>query len=517
MKRATRLGKIKQVDVLVIGGGVNGCGIARDLAGRGLSVMLVEKDDLASATSSASTKLIHGGLRYLEYYEFRLVREALQEREVLLRAAPHIIWPLTFVLPHHAKLRPWWMIRLGLFLYDHLGGRKILAKSRGLSLTGNIAGAPLKDDFRRGFSYSDCWVEDTRLVVLNARDAADKGAEIWTRTECAALEKHPSENLWVASLNDLHTEESFKVHAKCIVNASGPWVGRTLGLIDGGSGAGIGKYKVRWVKGSHIIVPRLYQGEHAYILQNDDKRIVFAIPYERKFTLIGTTDIEYTGDIEEVRISLEEVEYLSAAVSRFFRQPVRPEDVQWTYSGVRPLVDDGSGNASAVTRDYILDMEDYKGLPILSAYGGKITTFRRLSEHAAEMVLQHFGLPVKNWTAGAHLPGGEQAVMNFEAFVKGLRREYGWLPEALAYRYARAYGTRLREIIRHAKRLQDLGEHCGEHVYEAELRYLVQQEWAMTLEDVLWRRSKLGLHTTAETQANIEILLQKIQAQQEAA
>ncbi len=507
------LSQIKQVDVLVIGGGVNGCAIARDLAGRGLSVMLVEKDDLASATSSASTKLIHGGLRYLEHYEFRLVREALQEREVLLKAAPHIIWPLTFILPHHKKLRPWWMIRLGLFLYDYLGGRKILEKSHGKYLTGTLAGAPLKQEFRRGFSYSDCWVEDTRLVVLNARDAADKGAEIWTRTECTGLARHTAEPLWTAALTDLHTDEKFAVHAKFLVNASGPWVSKTLKL----AGSDFGKYKVRWVKGSHIIVPRLYQGDHAYILQNDDKRIVFAIPYERKYTLIGTTDVDYKDDIEEVRISMEEVDYLCNAVSKFFRHQVKPEDVQWTYSGVRPLVDDGTSDAQSVTRDYILDMEEFEGLPVLSVYGGKITTHRKLAEHAAQLVTQKMAVESKDWTEESHLPGGEGGVFQFDNFVKSLRREYAWLPEALAYRYARAYGTRTRDFIRHAKRLTDLGEHAGENVYEAELKYLVDREWAMTLEDVLWRRSKLGLHTTAETQAKIAKLLEKLQTHQEAA
>jgi len=505
--------KIKEVDVLVIGGGVNGCSIARDLAGRGLSVMLVEKDDLASATSSASTKLIHGGLRYLEHYEFRLVREALTEREVLLKAAPHIIWPLTFILPHHRKLRPWWMIRLGLFLYDNLGGRKLLAKSRGRFLTGTLGGAPLKAEYRRGFSYSDCWVEDTRLVVLNARDAADKGAEIWTRTECTGFKTLPDEKLWQVSLHDWHTDDDFAVNAKMVVNASGPWVGKTLKL--GGNHAE--KYKVRWVKGSHIIVPRLYQGDHAYILQNDDKRIVFAIPYERKYTLIGTTDVDYTGDIEEVRISLEEVEYLCDAVNHFFRQPIKPEDVQWTYSGVRPLADDGQSDASSVTRDYILDMEEHEGLPILSVYGGKLTTSRKLAEHAAQLVTAKMGLETKDWTETAFLPGADAGTLAFDGFVKQLRREYAWLPEALAQRYARAYGVRVRDLIRHAKRLADLGEHLGENVYEAELRYLVQNEWAMTLEDVLWRRSKLGLHTTEETQMRMGDMLERIQSQQEAA
>ncbi|MBI1215629.1 MAG: glycerol-3-phosphate dehydrogenase [Alphaproteobacteria bacterium] len=505
--------RLKEVDVLVIGGGVNGAGIARDLAGRGLSVFLCEKDDLASATSSASTKLIHGGLRYLEYYEFRLVREALKEREVLLRAAPHIIWPMRFVLPHHKGLRPWWMIRLGLFLYDHLGGRKLLEKSRSETLTGRTIGQPLKNEYRRGFSYADCWVEDTRLVVLAALDAAEKGAEIHTRTECVNLARHEKDPQWVATLQDVLTEEKFRIRANLVVNASGPWVSKTLGL----AGSEIGKYKTRWVKGSHIIVPRLYQGEHAYILQNDDKRVVFAIPYEKKYTLIGTTDIEYHDDIEEVRITLEEVEYLCRAVSHFFRTPLKPEDVEWTYSGVRPLVDDGEGNASAVTRDYIVDMEEYQELPVVSIYGGKITTFRKLSEHVAEEVVKKLGRGGGAWTEEAPLPGAEANAANFKTFLKTLKREYNWLPDALALRYARAYGGRVRDLLRGAKRLGDLGVYIGENVYEAELRYLVNTEWAMTLEDVLWRRSKLGLHTTDETQKKIKRALKKIVAEKEKA
>lgn len=507
------MSKLREVDVLVIGGGVNGCGIARDLAGRGLSVVLCEKDDLASATSSASTKLIHGGLRYLEHYEFRLVREALKEREVLLRAAPHIIWPLSFVLPHSRKLRPWWLIRLGLFLYDHLGGRKILPASRGLFLPGTLLGQPLKAEYRRGFSYADCWVEDTRLVVLSALDAQEKGAEIFTRTECVNLAKHPKQDLWVATLQDNATEEQFRIHARLVVNATGPWVAKTLGL----AGKEVGKYRIRWVKGSHIILPRLYQGEHAYILQNDDGRVVFAIPYEKKYTLVGTTDVEYRDDIEEVRIALDEVEYLCSAVNRYFRHAIRPEDVQWTYSGVRPLVDEEGKNASAVTRDYFFEMEDYKGVPILSVYGGKITTFRKLSEQAGDLVRQKLGKGGKAWTEKSPLPGAEAGAANYDTFIKTLRREYAWLPEALAKRYARAYGNRVREILRGAKRLSDLGEHLGEQVYEAELKYLVAREWAQTLEDVLWRRSKLGLHTTEETQKKMKKMLKKLAGKKEAA
>jgi glycerol-3-phosphate dehydrogenase len=501
------------VDVLVIGGGVNGTAIARDLAGRGLSVFLCEKDDLASATSSASTKLIHGGLRYLEQYEFRLVREALKEREVLLKSAPHIIWPLTFVLPHHKKLRPWWLIRLGLFLYDHLGGRKLLSKSGSHFLPGTLLGQPLKPIYRRGFSYSDCWVEDTRLVVLYARDAADKGAEIRTRTECLDLDKHPKQDLWVATLED-HTEGGkYRIHAKMVVNASGPWVAKTLALAGGEAG----KYRVRWVKGSHIIVPKLYQGDHAYILQNEDHRVVFVIPYEKKFSLIGTTDVEYHGDIEEVRITMEEVEYLCAAVNHFLRHQLAPEKVLWTYSGVRPLVDDGGKDASSVTRDYILDMEEYKGMPILSVYGGKLTTSRSLAEHAADQTVAKLGRGGAAWTRTAALPGAESGFGSFATFVKTLKREYGWLPEALAQRLAHAYGARARAILRGARRLSDLGEDLGEGVFEAEISYLCSSEWAQTAEDVLWRRSKLGLHISEETHKRIKKLLKKLQSKKETA
>ncbi len=505
--------KIKETDVLVIGGGVNGCGIARDLAGRGLSVILCEKDDLACATSSASTKLIHGGLRYLEHREFGLVRAALKEREVLLKSAPHIIWPLTFVLPHHKKLRPWWLIRLGLFLYDHLGGRKILPASKSHFLPGTLLGQPLKGEFRRGFSYADCWVEDTRLVVLCARDAQEKGAEILTRTECLGLAKHAKEDHWVADMRDHNTDENFRVHAKLVVNASGPWVNKTLNL----AGKDVAKHKVRWVKGSHIIVPRLYQGDHAYILQNEDGRVVFTIPYEKKYTLVGTTDVEYHDDIEEVRISMEEVDYLCNAVNRFFRHPVKPESVEWTYSGVRPLVDDGDGDASAVTRDYLLEMDAVEGLPLLSVFGGKITTFRKLSEQAGALVTAKLGKGGKAWTEKAPLPGAESTAANFETFQKTLRREYAWLPDVLAQRLARAYGSRVREILRGAKRLGDLGEYLGENIYESEIKYLVNYEWAQTLEDILWRRSKLGLHTTEDTQKKMKKLLKKLVGKKEAA
>ena len=500
--------KYKQVDVLVIGGGVNGAAIARDVAGRGLSVLLCEKDDLACATSSASTKLIHGGLRYLEHYEFRLVREALHEREVLLKSAPHIIWPLTFVLPHHKKMRPRWLIRIGLFIYDHLGGRKILQKSKARNLPGTLLGQPLKNAFKRGFTYADCWVEDTRLVVLNALAAREKGAEILTRTECIGIAKHPKEPGWLVTLKDNISEEKGKVHAKMVVNASGPWVNKTLKMLDND----FARHNIRWVKGSHIIVPRLYKGEHAYILQQGDGRIVFMIPYEKKYTLIGTTDVDYAGDIEEVRITIEEVDYLCASVNQYLRQKINAEDVQWTYSGVRPLIDDGKGEAaSAAPRDYVLDFADVEHAPILSVYGGKLTTSRSLAEHAGDQVVQALGRGGKAWTSKAALPGGE-GIANFDAFYKTVRREFNWLPEAMAHRMARAYGTRIRDILRGFKRIADMGESLGEGVYEAEIRYLVQVEWAMTLEDILWRRSKLGLHISADTEKRIKKFLKKFLA-----
>lgn len=504
MAAGKKTASTRHYDVVVIGGGINGAGIARDLAGRGLTVLLCEKGDLASATSSASTKLIHGGLRYLEHFEFKLVRESLKEREVLLRAAPHIIWPLEFVLPHHAALRPRWMIRLGLFLYDMLGGRKSLPGSRGRQLGGSVYGQPLKKNFEHGFTYADCWVEDTRLTVLAAVDAGQRGAEVLTRTSCVALKSRGAKG-WQVGLQDTITDEITQVTATMVVNAAGPWVTQALDMV----GSHAGQYRTRLVKGSHIIVPRLYQGDHAYILQNDDKRIVFVIPYEKKFSLIGTTDVEYTGELEEVRITLPEVEYLCAAASKYLRVPVRPEDVQWTYSGVRPLIDDGEDTASQVTRDYLLDVEKFDDAAILTVYGGKLTTFRQLSEKAGDMVVDILGRGGAAWTKESFLPGGDMNY-DFHAFLKTLKREYNWLPEALAYRLARAYGSTLREMLRGMKRMADLGEHLGEGVYEFEIAHMVRNEYALTLEDVVWRRSKLGLHIHEDTQRNIRRLVKAL-------
>ncbi|WP_207485832.1 glycerol-3-phosphate dehydrogenase [Arenibaculum pallidiluteum] len=480
-------------DLLVIGGGVNGAGIARDAAGRGLSVLLCEKDDLGSATSSASSKLIHGGLRYLEHYEFRLVREALIEREVLLRAAPHIIWPLRFVLPHDRSMRPAWMLRLGLFLYDHLGGRRLLPPSRGIDLRRHPAGRPLKPVYTRGFEYSDCWVEDSRLVLLNATDAGLRGAEVLTRTRCAEARREGA--AWRARLQAEGTGEVREVAARAVVNAAGPWVGDVLS-------AGLGlaaRYGVRLVKGSHIVVPRLYEGDHAYILQNEDRRIVFAIPYEHRFTLIGTTDVDYRGDPAKVAISEDETAYLCRLVDRYFERQLTPADVAWSYSGVRPLYDDRTEDASAVTRDYVLELDTADGAapPLLSVFGGKITTYRRLAEQAVDMVQKALGRDGRPWTGGTPLPGGDIPNADFEGFLAGLQRRHPWLPPAMARRLARAYGTRAPLLLGEAADLADLGEHMGGDLYAAELEYGIRHEFVRTAEDFLWRRSKLGLHLDA--------------------
>ena len=480
------------VDLLVIGGGINGAGIAREAAGRGLTVLLAEQGDLAQGTSSASTKLIHGGLRYLEYYEFRLVREALKEREVLLAAAPHIIWPLRFLLPHARHLRPAWMIRTGLFLYDNIGGRERLPASRGVDLKSDAVGAPLKPEFTKGFCYSDCWVEDSRLVVLNAMDAAERGTEILTRTRCVSA--RAERGAWKAVLQD-RSGARRTVAARGLVNAAGPWV---AGVADAVIGRPLDE-PIRLVKGSHIVVPKLFEGEQAYILQNEDRRIVFAIPYERRFTLIGTTDLNYLGDPAAVAITPEETDYLCAVVGRYFRKAVTPADVVWSYSGVRPLYNDKRESASAVTRDYVLRLETPEGAPLLSVYGGKITTYRKLGEHALEKLAPHFPKLGRPWTAAAPLPGGDMPDRDFDRFFAGLLARRPWLPEALARRWARAYGTRIEAMIGGADGLGGLGRHYGDDLYQCEIDYLTAREWARTSTDILWRRSKLGLHLAPAT------------------
>jgi len=474
-------------DIAIIGGGINGCGIARDAAGRGLSVLLCEREDLASGTSSASTKLIHGGLRYLEYYEFRLVREALAEREVLLRAAPHIVWPLRFVLPHHRGLRPAWLIRLGLFLYDHLGGRKILPAAKRVDLGRDEAGRPLKPEFRDGFEYSDCWVDDSRLVVLNALDAAERGATIKTRTEMVKAERRGG--VWAVTVR----EEGGGLReflARALVNATGPWVAdfltSRLGLpVDA---------PVRLVKGSHIIVPRLFEHDRAYIFQNADGRIVFAIPYEGEFTLIGTTDLDYDGDPGKPQATEAEIDYLCSAAGEYFKQGPRRSDVVRTYAGVRPLYDDGASEAQAATRDYVLKIEGGEGKPpVLNIYGGKITTYRRLAEAALEKLAPYFPKLGRAWTASASLPGGDFLVSGFAAEVDRLQALCPSCRPAHARRLVRAYGTRARRIVEGVRGQADWGETFGSDLTEREARYLAEQEWARSADDILWRRSKLGL------------------------
>ena len=469
---------MERYDLLIVGGGINGCGIARDAAGRGLSVLLVEQDDLARHTSSASTKLIHGGLRYLEYYEFRLVRESLIERERLLAIAPHIIWPLRFVMPLPPGGRPAWMIRLGLFLYDHLGGRKVLPASRSVSLDGPM-GAGLRPEIRRGFAYSDCWVEDSRLVVLNAMDARERGAEIRTRTRFVGASR--DRDGWTVRIADEAGAES-EVRAGALVNAGGPWVDRVLrGALPGET------HGRRLVKGSHIIVRRRFEGEHAYILQNEDRRIIFAIPYEQDFTLIGTTDIAVEEVTGPPAITPEEIAYLCENASHYLADPVTPADVVATYSGVRPLYDDGAQNASAVTRDYVLKLAEGEGPQILSIYGGKITTYRRLAEHALEKLAPHLPAMGRPWTGTKPLPGGDMT--DFETFRADVGRRWPFLPEALARRLARAYGTRIERVLGNSASLADLGEDLGGGLYTREVDYLVAQEWARSAEDILWRRS----------------------------
>ena len=483
-----------QCDLLVIGGGINGAGIARDATGQGLSVVLVEQHDLAAHTSSSSTKLIHGGLRYLEYYEFRLVQKALAEREVLLAAAPHIMWPLRFVLPHEPHLRPAWMIRAGLFLYDHLARRRRLPRSEAIDLTRHPAGVPLRTDHRKGFVYSDVWVDDARLVVLNALDASERGARILTRTRCTRISRE--HGAWNATLATDNGER--RLRARAVVNAAGPWVGRFLDQ----STPVRSRNAVRLVKGSHIIVPRLFDHPYAYIFQNVDRRIIFAIPYEHEFTLIGTTDVEYHGDAARTAIDAEEIAYLCDLATRYFRRDVSPADVVWSYSGVRPLLEDESSDPSSVTRDYSFEL-DADGPPILSVFGGKITTFRRLAEDALSRLMPALGSEHVRWTAGAALPGGEMPDGDYEAFRVGLAGRYPDFAPRLLDRWARTYGARLPRWLGGAQSTEDLGAEIAEGLYAAELRYLRDHEWARTAEDVLWRRTKLGLHLPPDAAAAV--------------
>ncbi len=481
-------------DVLIVGGGINGAGIARDLAGRGLRVVLCEKDDLAAHTSSSSTKLIHGGLRYLEYYEFSLVRKALAEREVLLKSAPHIMWPLRFVMPHDPSMRPALMIRAGLFLYDHLARREVLPGSHGINLREHPAGQPLKAQFTKGFVYSDGWVDDARLVVLNALDAVAHGATVLTGWRCVDAQRSPTG--WQVQLQDAHGARR-QVFARALVNAAGPWAAQFLQ-----EHAHLHESKtLRLVKGSHIVVKKLFDHDHAYIFQNPDRRIIFAIPYEGEFTLIGTTDVETDSPIGKAQIDDSEIAYLCEQASRYFANPVVPADVVWSYAGVRPLLGDETSDASAVTRDYQLDFDSTQA-PLLTVWGGKITTFRKLAEEAADGLCQHLGVKKAAWTAGAFLPGGDLSAWigppvkpdsDFERFDQALAQRHPQWPAAVRRHLARCYGARIDLVVGP----QGLGEEVAPGLYEAELDYLHRHEWARSADDVLWRRTKLGLHMTA--------------------
>ncbi|MFN0115193.1 MAG: glycerol-3-phosphate dehydrogenase [Paracoccaceae bacterium] len=523
----TPIAEQQEIDVLVIGGGVNGCGIARDLAGRGVSVVLAEMKDLASATSSASTKLFHGGLRYLEFFEFRLVRKALEERETLLRAMPHISWPMRFVLPWHPDMRfegdtptsrllttfmPWmkgrrpaWLIRLGLFLYDTLGGRKILPATRTLDLRSDPVGRPLNPKFRRAYEYSDCWVEDARLVVLNARDAEDRGARILTRTKVTSAVRDGGR--WTVTLLP-DGGEPLTFRPRVIVNAGGPWVEdvvrNTVRLNSTES--------IRLVRGSHIVTPRLYDHDKCYFFQGEDGRIIFAIPYETDFTLIGTTDKDHQGDPATAVCTEDEADYLCAFASRYFAKPVGRADIVWTYSGVRPLYNDGAKSATAATRDYVLSL-DSSGPPILSVFGGKITTYRKLAEAAVAKIAPHLGVTRGDWTAGVALPGGDFPVDGVPHLIASLQKRYPFLTDFWARRLVRAYGTEAVKVLGTARSAADLGCGFGATLTEREIGWLMAREYARTAEDVVWRRSKLGLRMTAEEIAALEAFMAKRRAE----
>ena len=514
---------VEPTDLFIIGGGINGCGIARDAAGRGLSVTLAEMNDLASATSSASTKLFHGGLRYLEYFEFRLVREALVEREVLLRAMPHISWPMRFILPYHKDMRfesdtptsrllsfimPWmkgrrpaWLIRLGLFLYDNLGGRKILPGTKTLTLEGAPEGAALEDRFSKAYEYSDCWIEDSRLVILNARDAEARGAEIMTRTQVVSAER--IEGGWQVLTRDMRSGEETTHYAKMLVNAAGPWVGDVLrSKLRLNS-----QENVRLVRGSHIVVPKLFDHGRCYFFQGTDGRIIFAIPYETDFTLIGTTDANHDSADTAPQCTEAEQDYLLAFASQYFKTPLTPADIVWQFSGMRPLHDDGGQSASAITRDYSLKLDD-SAAPVLHVFGGKITTYRRLAEKALAHILPALQTTAPNWTHNAPLPGGAFAVGDAGKLMAQLGTRYGFLGPDWAARLVRAYGLDAQRILGQATHQADLGIDFGASLTQAEVDWLVAHEFAQTADDILWRRTRLGLKMPAQGKAALETYLQ---------
>tara|TARA_A100001391_G_scaffold130111_8_gene89500 strand:- start:1540 stop:3063 length:1524 start_codon:yes stop_codon:yes gene_type:complete len=490
-------------DVLVVGGGINGVAVARDAAGRGARTLLVEQDDLGAHTSSASTKLIHGGLRYLEQYEFRLVAKALAERERLMRAAPHLIRPLQFVLPHDRTMRPAWMMRVGLFLYDRIGGNSSLPSSQAVNLQGNAFGAPLAPHVRRAFTYSDCWGDDSRLVIANARDAADHGAEIMPRTRCLSAKQ--GQVGWTVTIQSEEGASEI-VQAKVLVNATGSWAADFLP-----QRAGIETTSaLRLIKGSHIVTRRLFDGDHAYILQNPDKRIIFAIPYEDDFTLIGTTDVDWQGDPSKVEIGPEEVEYLCQSFNRWFASKIGPQDVIWSYAGLRPLYDDATSSASEISRDYVLSLDGGDGLaPVLTIYGGKITTHRALAEEVMNTLGGILPSLADGWTREAPMPGGDLGEGGLPGLIDELGRKASFLDPATRRRLAQSYGSKVWSILNGAQSLADLGEVFGAGFTEAEAEYLIGHEWARSAEDILWRRSKLGLHLDAAATARFEVWLRE--------
>jgi glycerol-3-phosphate dehydrogenase len=494
-------------DMIVIGGGVNGAGIARDAQGRGLKVALFEQNDLASATSQWSTKLIHGGLRYLEHYKFRLVREALIEREVLLRIAPHIMWPLRFVLPHQKGLRPAWLLRLGLFLYDNLGGRKILPGTKTLDLRKDIAGQVLKDEFVKGFEYSDGWVQDARLVVLNCMDAAERGARISTRTRVVSAER--ADGNWRVTVENKDSKVREIVTAKILINAAGPWVAQVFANVIRANAPA----KVRLVQGSHVVVKKLYDHDRCYIFQNADGRIIFSIPYENGFTLIGTTDRDWKDDPAKVKISDEERLYLVNAASEYFKKPITLSDIVWDYSGVRPLYDDGASKAQEATRDYVLTLDDANSAPpLLSVFGGKITTYRKLSEAVFTKLAAHLPVAARTkagWSAREALPGGDMEWNGAKPLAVELRTKLPWLSEDHAFRLTRTYGTRVWKVFASVKTAADAGRDFGAGLTEAELIYMRDHEWVHDMQDALYRRTKLGLHMSEEQRQTVTEYLQK--------
>ncbi len=517
------MAEIEDVDLFIIGGGINGCGIARDAAGRGIKVALAEMNDLASATSSASTKLFHGGLRYLEYFEVRLVREALIERETLLKAMPHISWPMRFVLPYHRDMRfenatptsrllntvmPWmkgrrpaWLIRLGLFMYDNLGGRKILPGTTTVDLTTGPEGAFLEDRFTKAYEYSDCWIEDSRLVVLNARDAEARGANIMVRTKVLSAEQQDGK--WLVTLQG-EDREPFQIRAGMLVNAGGPWVGdiiRTTVRVNSSDG-------VRLVRGSHIVTKRLYDHDKCYFFQGEDGRIIFAIPYENDFTLIGTTDAEHSDPHDKPVCTDEERDYLIDFANNYFKNDITADDVVWRYSGVRPLYDDGARSATAATRDYVLKIDESAGAPLLNIFGGKITTYRKLAEHALEKICPYFEAPSKAWTAGMAMPGGDFAVDGVDELIAKLKRDYAFLDDFWARRLIKAYGTEAWDVLGDASVAEDLGEAFGASLTAREITWLMAHEYARRAEDVVWRRSKLGLRLSADEIATLDAWMQ---------